>query len=228
MPSITAIAASHGLKVIEDCAQAHGSQFDGRAAGTWGDAAAFSFYPTKNLSAIGDGGAVVTNDTALAGRMRELRTYGWKKRYVSEAAGINTRLDEVQAAILRVKLRYFEGKNRRRREIAKSYHDTLASLPLRLPQPSERVQHAYHQFVVHHHDRDAIRRHLTDHHIDTAVLYPIPIHRQPAYEGRIVIDGDLEITERLARELFCLPIHPYLADADVERVTTVLRDWFNA
>jgi dTDP-4-amino-4,6-dideoxygalactose transaminase len=133
MPAIAAIAKQHGMKIIEDCAQAHGARIDGRAVGTWGDAAAFSFYPTKNLGALGDGGAVVSNDISLAEKMRELRAYGWRERYVSHRAGINTRLDELQAAILRVKLRDLDRANRRRSELAERYALELKDLPLRLP-----------------------------------------------------------------------------------------------
>ncbi len=137
MPAISALAQRYDLRVVEDCAQAHGAMIGGRMVGTWGDAAAFSFYPTKNLAALGDGGAVVTNDTALAERMRALRTYGWRERHRSEEPGMNTRLDEVQAAILRVQLPFLEKGNARRREIAQHYHDSLGQFPqLRLPQPS--------------------------------------------------------------------------------------------
>jgi dTDP-4-amino-4,6-dideoxygalactose transaminase len=228
LPAIAAIAKQHGLMLLEDCAQAHGATINGRAVGTWGDAAAFSFYPTKNLGALGDGGAVVTNDLSLADRMRELRMYGWKERYISERAGINTRLDELQAAILRVKLRYLERSNERRRELAKLYHRELQGLPVRLPQHREDVLHAYHQFVIEVPERDKLRVHLEALQIDTAVLYPVPIHLQPGYIGRVGVAGALPATERSARELLCLPMHPYLTDDDVGQVASAIQTWCNA
>ncbi len=149
MPAIVALAQRHNVRVIEDCAQAHGAMIGDRKTGTWGDAAAFSFYPTKNLAALGDGGAVVTNDEALAARLRALRTYGWKERYVSEEAGMNTRLDELQAAILRVRLRSLDAENARRSELARHYDHSLGKCSgLRLPQPAAEVRHVYHQYVI--------------------------------------------------------------------------------
>jgi dTDP-4-amino-4,6-dideoxygalactose transaminase len=227
MPAITAIAAEHRLKIIEDCAQAHGARLAGCAVGTWGDAAAFSFYPTKNLGALGDGGAVVTNDATVAERLCALRVYGWKERYISDTAGMNTRLDDLQAAILRVKLRHLNAANERRRAIAQHYHDSLADLPILLPPRDENVEHVYHQFVIRLAARDRLREHLQANEIDTAVLYPLPIHQQPAYRGRIAVAGDMSVTERAAGELLCLPIHPTLHGSDIERVTTAVRDFFH-
>jgi dTDP-3-amino-3,4,6-trideoxy-alpha-D-glucose transaminase len=228
LPTIAAIAEQHSLRLVEDCAQAHGARIDGRSVGTWGDAAAFSFYPTKNLGALGDGGAVVSNDLTLAERMRELRMYGWKERYISERPGINSRLDELQAAILRVKLRYLEQSNERRRELADLYHRELQDLPIRLPSPGENVRHVYHQFVIDAPQRDKLRAHLEALKIDTAVLYPVPIHLQPGYRGRIAVSGSLSVVERNARELLCLPMHPSLADDDVVRVAIAIRIWYNS
>ena len=227
MPAIVSIADAHRLKVVEDCAQAHGARIAGLAVGTWGDAAAFSFYPTKNLGALGDGGAVVTNDTQLAERLRELRVYGWKERYISESSGMNTRLDDLQAAILRVKLRHLESANARRRAIARRYHEALGDLPIILPPRDEKVEHVYHQFVIRLAARDRLRAHLQKQNIDTAVLYPIPIHQQPAYRGKIAVAGELPVTERAAQELLCLPVHPTLQDADVDRVAAAIRAWFD-
>ena len=227
MPAITAVASEHGLKVIEDCAQAHGASLSGRAVGTWGDAAAFSFYPTKNLGALGDAGAVVTNDSSTAERLRALRVYGWKERYISDSVGMNTRLDDLQAAILRVKLRHLDAATARRREIACEYHARFAELPILLPPRDESAEHVYHQFVIRLPERDRLREHLQANDIDTAVLYPLPIHAQPAYRGRIAVSGELSVTERAARELLCLPIHPTLDDSDIERVTAATRDFFH-
>ena len=227
LPAIARIASEHRLKIIEDCAQAHGARMAGRAVGTWGDAAAFSFYPTKNLGALGDGGAVATNDSGTAERLRALRVYGWKERYISDIVGMNTRLDDLQAAILRVKLRHLNTANERRRAIARRYHASLVNLPIVLPPRDENVEHVYHQFVIRLAERDRLREHLQAYDIDTAVLYPLPIHEQPAYRGRIAVAGDLAVTERAARELLCLPIHPTLDDSDIERVTLAIREFFH-
>ncbi|MGI9087867.1 MAG: DegT/DnrJ/EryC1/StrS family aminotransferase [Chthoniobacterales bacterium] len=229
MPAILAIARKHNLRVIEDCAQAHGATIGNRRVGTFGDAAAFSFYPTKNLGAFGDGGAVVTNDTALAEQLRALRTYGWKERYVSEEAGMNSRLDEMQAAILRVKLRYLEKENARRIEIAQRYQDSLGKISaLRLPALAVGSGHVYHQFVIRLSERDQLKEFLRARQIETVILYPVPIHLQPAYRNRIAISGALPVTEKASRELLCLPIHPWLEDVEVERVCDAIIEWSNA
>ena len=227
MPAILSIAREHDLRVIEDCAQAHGAMIADRKIGTWGDVAAFSFYPTKNLGALGDGGAVATNDPGLAAKLRELRVYGWKQRYISEQSGMNTRLDELQAAILRVKLPHLDTDNKRRRTIAQQYRVSLGDLPIVLPAPAEDVHHVYHQFVIRLADREGLRAHLQGEKIDTAVLYPLPIHQQPAYRDKIAIAGPLPVTETAAAELLCLPVHPGVTDEDVARVTAAIRAWFH-
>ncbi len=228
MPAILALALEHGLRVIEDCAQAHGATIGDRKVGTWGDAAAFSFYPTKNLAAFGDGGAVVTNDDSLGDRFRQLRIYGWKERYISERAGMNTRLDEVQAAILRVQLRFLESDNARRADIARQYHYSLGKFrELTLPAPHADERHVYHQYVIRLHGRDELREHLRRREIESAILYPLPIHLQPAYRERIATAGSLAVTEQAARELLCLPVHPWLTDGDVARVSNAIIDWLH-
>src|SRR5262249_55435303 len=160
MPAIMTIAERHGLKVIEDCAQSHGAALEGRKTGTWGHIAAFSFYPTKNLGALGDGGAVATNDRTLADRIRLLREYGWRERYVSDFAGLNSGLDELQAAVLRVKLRYLDEENARRRELARIYDGILTGTPVTIPIDSHRADHVYHQYVVRSDRRDDLRSFL--------------------------------------------------------------------
>lgn len=227
MQAITRIAREHRLIVIEDCAQSHGATLAGRNVGTWGDAAAFSFYPTKNLAALGDGGAVTTSQPAVGEALRELRMYGWKQRYISERAGMNTRLDDLQAAILRVRLRHLDRDNTRRREIAQQYDTALANASIALPRSSADVRHVFHQYVIRLRDREALQAHLAAQQIGTAVLYPLPIHQQPAYRGRIATAGELPVTERAARELLCLPMHPWLSNADVQRVTAAIIDWLN-
>ena len=169
----------------------------------------------------------MTNDSNTAEGLRALRVYGWKERYISDTVGMNTRLDDLQAAILRVKLRHLDATNGRRGAIARRYHDSLADLPIVLPSRDENVEHVYHQFVIRLRERDRLRDYLQAQAVDTAVLYPLPIHEQPAYQGRIATSGDLTVTERVARELLCLPIHPSLDDSDVEQVTTAIRAFFN-
>lgn len=228
MPAIVALAHKHGLRMIEDCAQAHGAMIGERNVGTWGEAAAFSFYPTKNLAALGDGGAVVTSDDSLAERLRALRVYGWHERYISEDAGMNTRLDEIQAAILRVQLRSLDAENARRAEIARHYDHSLGTIDgLQLPRRIPGVRHVFHQYVIRLEKRDELREHLRREEIGTAVLYPMPIHLQPAYRDRIATAGPLPVTERAAQELLCLPIHPWLEDAEIARVSSAIADWCN-
>jgi dTDP-4-amino-4,6-dideoxygalactose transaminase len=209
MPAIVELARRYSTTVIEDCAQSHGASIGNRKTGSFGSAAAFSFYPTKNLGALGDGGAIATDDRGLAERARLLREYGWKERYVSEIPGMNTRLDELQAAILRVKLRYLDPGNARRREIAAAYSAGLCL-------PIENAGHVHHQYVIRSRDRDALRSRLAASGIATLVHYPVPIHLQPAYAR--LEHGPLPETESAAREVLSLPIYPELPDVDVARV----------
>lgn len=239
MTAILAIARKYGMRVVEDCAQAHGAAIDVQPpagdrlttaakrglCGTYGDAAAFSFYPTKNLGAIGDGGAVVTNDSCVAERVRLLRQYGWRQRYVSDIPGGNSRLDEVQAAILRVKLQSLEGANARRRQIAKSYDRALADVRLTLPVGGQRVAHVYHQYVVRTPYRDALCAALRREDIGTLIHYPTPIHLQPAYQGRLPLCVPLAETESASREVLSLPMYPELTDEQVSKVCEVIHRW---
>ena len=218
MPRIMEIAASHRVIVIEDCAQSHGATITGRKTGSWGHLAAFSFYPTKNLGALGDGGAVVTDDSGLAERAQLLRQYGWRTRYISEMAGLNSRLDEVQAAILRVKLRYLDAENQRRQDIASRYDAAFSGTSLRLPVAHPNVSHAYHQYTVRSDRRDALQSRLKESGVGAAILYPQPVHLQPAYLGRVQTAGKLENTERVCAEILSLPIHPHLTDDEVGRI----------
>ncbi len=224
MRAIRDIARRYDLKVVEDCAQAHGATINGQKVGTFGDVAAFSFYPTKNLAALGDGGAIVTNDPGVAERVRLLREYGWRERYVSETAGFNSRLDEIQAAILRVKLKYLDEENGRRREIARIYDERLASTPLQLPRCQSGVEHVYHQYVARSVERDKLREHLRQQGIGALIHYPVPVHLQPAYKNRAPVHrGALPVTEEAARQILSLPMHPQLTDQQVARVCEVLR-----
>ena len=226
LPAILEIARQHGLRVIEDCAQAHGATLKGKTVGTSGDLAAFSFYPTKNLGALGDGGAVVTNDPALADKTRLLREYGWRERYVSRLQGMNSRLDEIQSAILRVKLRHLAADNTRRREIAQQYEQSLAATSLRLPRISAGAESVYHQYVIRTARRDDLKAHLQANGVGTLIHYPVPIHRQPAYAGRCFQSQQgLPHTEQAAGEILSLPIHPQLTDEHVGRVCEQLLRW---
>jgi dTDP-4-amino-4,6-dideoxygalactose transaminase len=226
MPAIMTIAERHGLKVIEDCAQSHGAALDGRKTGTWGHISAFSFYPTKNLGALGDGGAVVTNDRALADRLRLLREYGWREKYVSDFAGLNTRLDELQAAVLRVKLRYLEKENARRRELARSYDTILSTTPVTTPCGCQRADHVYHQYVVQSDRRDALRSFLKANGVGTLIHYPVPVHMQPAYQGCVVPNGAaLSHTETMCRLILSLPMHPQLTDTEAHEVGDLIVRW---
>lgn len=209
---VLAIARMHKLVVIEDCAQCHGAEYHGRRTGTWGDLACFSFYPTKNLGALGDGGAVVTNDAALAAKVRALREYGWTERYVSHLAGWNSRLDEMQAAILRVKLAHLEADNASRQRLAAAYDAALRGTALTLPVRRTGCAHVFHLYVVRSPQRDALQAHLKQHGVGALIHYPVPVHLQPAYRDRLAA-GALSETERAAREILSLPLYPELTEA---------------
>lgn len=225
MAAIGRFAARHNLLVIEDCAQAHGARVAGKRVGGFGSAAAFSFYPTKNLGAIGDAGAIVTNDPALAERLRTLRQYGWRTRYVSDEPGYNSRLDELQAAILRARLRHLSKGNMARRRIAAEYADRLADLPLALPGAAPAVDHTYHLFVIQSVQRDGLQQHLALSGIATAIHYPVPIHRQPAYTHLGYGPGTLPVTEVLADRILSLPLYPHMPAAHVEAVIRAVREF---
>jgi len=223
MDPILEIASANGLLVVEDCAQAHGSMYKSRKCGTLGDAAAFSFYPTKNLGAYGDGGAVVVNDSSLAKRLKMIRNYGEEKRYHHTIKGVNSRLDEIQAAILRVKLRYLDTFNDERRRLAGVYHAALANAPVVLPPEAPWAYHNYHLFVIRSPQRDALQKHLLDNEIQTLIHYPIPVHLQDGYRdifGRN--EGDFPITEKACDEVLSLPLYPGLSGEDIQKIAGVL------
>ncbi|HLF28174.1 MAG TPA: DegT/DnrJ/EryC1/StrS family aminotransferase [Anaerolineae bacterium] len=219
---ILAMAKRRNLKVIEDCAQAHGATYRGKRVGAWGDMAAFSFYPTKNLGAIGDGGFIATHAAPLAERARLLREYGWAERYVSAISGWNSRLDELQAAILRVKLRYLDTDNARRQALAALYAEVL---PVRIQKPIAPAsgEHVYHLYVIRHPERDRLAAYLREKGIGTGIHYPVPIHLQPAYRGRLGDAGSLPETERAAREILSLPMYPELSEEQVRQVAEAIR-----
>jgi dTDP-4-amino-4,6-dideoxygalactose transaminase len=219
------IARRHGLRVIEDAAQAHGASYKGQRVGTIGDLGCFSFYPSKNLGALGDGGLVTTNDSELAERLRMLRNGGQRARYDHQLLGINSRLDELQAAVLRVKLRYLDQWNKRRRHIAALYTALLGDSSVE--PPSERVdgEHVCHLYVVRCHDRAALQRHLTARGVQTAVHYPTPIHLQGAYRQLGIGPGSLPIAELATEEILSLPIYPELSDAKIRYVAQCVAEF---
>lgn len=214
---IVPLCRKHGVALIEDCAQAHGARLHGKRVGTFGDAATFSFYPTKNLGALGDGGAVAVPDPALGERIAALRQYGWHRHYVSDLVGINSRLDEVQAAILRVKLQYLDRQNTRRQSIASAYGAAL-SAGLAKPVIRPGAEHVFHLYVVRSSRRDAIQADLKGMGIGTGIHYPVPVHQQPAYAGRIRLFDGCRQTEAAAQSVFSLPLYPELTDDQVARV----------
>lgn len=225
MAPILALAKQYGLKVIEDCAQAHGAEIDGVKVGVWGDAAAFSFYPTKNLGAYGDGGAVVTNSSETAHRLMHLRQYGWNEHRNSLMPGFNSRLDELQAAILRVKLRHLARDNERRAAIARAYETSVDGSSILFPPLIEKTTHAFHLFVVECGDRESLRNAFHEHCIGTAIHYPLPVHQQTAYAGRIRGSDHLPHTESLYRRILTLPMYPELTDQQVKRICSTLQSW---
>lgn len=218
MDAINTIAKKHGLKVIEDAAQAHGALYKGRPVGSLGDAAGFSFYPGKNLGAIGDGGAVTTNDYSIAERIRILSNYGSQVKYHNVVKGYNSRLDELQAAFLRVKLRVLDEWNARRKAIANQYIRGLAATPLILPNVPEWADPVWHLFVVRCDQRDVLQSKLQQIGISTMIHYPIPPHLQPAYRELGYAKGDFALAEAIHKEVISLPIGPHIGEANTSRV----------
>jgi dTDP-4-amino-4,6-dideoxygalactose transaminase len=221
MEPVSAIARRHGLAVVEDCAQAHGATYRGRQAGSIGDVGCFSFYPTKNLGAFGDGGLCVTGDERLAESIRALRMYGFRGDRHAHVQGVNTRLDELQAAILRVKLAHFDRTLAERRELARRYRDGLAGTGYVLPPADDECVHAYHLFVVRTEERERVIDALAHAGIGCGVHYPEPVHRMEAY--RALAGTPLPHTEHAARRVLSLPLYPGLTAAEADRVVTVLR-----
>jgi dTDP-4-amino-4,6-dideoxygalactose transaminase len=227
---ILEIAQRHDLTVVEDCAQAHGAEYKGRRAGSFGRLACFSFYPTKNLGAYGDGGMVVTDDRALAQKVRLLRQYGWEKRYISSLRGLNSRLDEIQAAILRVKLRHLDEWNKARRARARLYDELLAGSGVTTPAEMGYGRHVYHLYVIrcpHRAYRDELKSYLAEHGVGTGVHYPVPIHLQEAYRDLGYRPGDFPVTEACADDALSLPIYPDLREDEVREISELVKDYNN-
>ena len=225
MDPILSVARNHNLFVVEDAAQAHGALYKGRRVGALGDVGCFSFYPSKNLGAFGDGGMVVTNNPAIAEKVRMLRHGGQKTRYDHQFLGINSRLDELQAAILRVKLSYLEKWNERRRHLAALYTALLSDSEVEPPIEMPYAKHVYYLYVVRCQDRDALQKHLAGQGVETVVHYPVPIHLQEAYRWLNLSQGSFPIAEHYARQVFSLPIYPELTDAQVRHIAGCIRNW---
>ncbi len=228
LPAIMRLADQYDLYVIEDCSQAHGAALNQRKVGTWGHCAAFSCYPTKNLGAIGDAGIIVTRDPKLAQECQRIRQYGWATRYVSDTAGMNSRLDAIQAAILRVKLKHLDADNGQRQAIALHYAQKLQDLPLQLPQSAPGALHVYHQFVLRVGQRDDMFDFLQASGVGVALHYPLPVHLQPAYQDRLPLaPAGLPVTERLRQEIISLPMHPFLSTDDIDSTELALINWYS-
>lgn len=226
MGDILQFAHQHDLRVIEDASQAHGARFRGAPVGSLSDAAGFSFYPTKNLGAFGDGGAIVTNDESLAQRLQVLRNYGSPHKHFNTVRGYNSRLDPLQAAFLRVRLQHLDEWNLRRQVLADLYLKELSGTPnLVLPTVPASVQPVWHQFVIRHRERDRLRDHLTNHGIETTIHYPIPPHLSEAYSDHTFRGGSLKRTEELAKTVMSLPMNPHLEPDQVRNVSRAIREF---
>ena len=223
MPELMAIAKEFNLLVLEDCAQAHGASIDGKKAGNWGDAAGFSFYPGKNLGALGDAGAVTTNDDELAKTVRAIRNYGSHKKYENLYAGINSRLDEIQAAMLRVKLGYLDQETERRQEIANRYRNEITNSLIQLPQWKKDEHHVFHLFVIQTKSRDKLQHYLIENNIQTVIHYPIPPHKQPAYAQWNSLS--LPLTEEIHQQVLSLPIDPTMTNSDISNVINAINEY---
>lgn len=223
---VLAVAKKHKLPVVEDTAQAHSAKYKGRMVGTFGEISCFSFYPGKNLGAVGEGGALVTNNAAFAARARSLREHGSTVRYYHDEVGFNYRMEGIQGAVLGVKLKHLDKWTAERRRVAHRYHELLASTPLQLPREADYAKSAYHLYVVRHARRDELKKHLEENKVGCALHYPLPLHLQKCYASLGHKAGDFPITEKAASECLSLPIYPELTDAQIQRVAEVIRQFF--
>jgi dTDP-4-amino-4,6-dideoxygalactose transaminase len=225
---LLAIARSHRLPLVEDAAQAHGAVYSGKRIGTFGVMSCFSFYPGKNLGACGEGGALVTNDSAFAARARSLREHGSTQRYYHDEVGYNYRMEGIQGAVLGVKLKHLEHWTKERRRVALRYHELLADTPLQLPHEAANAQSAWHLYVVRHPRRDELKKHLEVNHVGCALHYPVPLHLQKCYAALGYKPGDLPVAEKAASQCLSLPIFPEMTDAQIQRVANVIKSFFAA
>lgn len=225
---ITALAEARGIAVVEDCAQAIGATYEGQPVGGRGRIGCFSFYPTKNLGACGDGGMIVTSDEALNRKLRMLRVHGIERRYHHDLHGFNSRLDELQAAMLRVKLRHLADWNARRAAIAARYSAGFAGLPVEVPVTAGGNRHVFHVYAVLCDRRDALQQHLNDRGVSTIIYYPLPLHLQKVYADLGYREGDFPVAEATAKRILPLPIYPELMDEQVDYVVGAVREFFGA
>jgi dTDP-4-amino-4,6-dideoxygalactose transaminase len=221
MGPLLEIAQEHNLRLIEDACQAHGSEYCGKRVGSIGDVGCFSFYPSKNLGGYGDGGMITTSDKKLAEEFAKMRNYGQSSRYVHDFQGVNSRLDEIQAAILRVKLRKLDEWNERRRKNAKLYVELLSDAQVTIPIEREYAKHVYHLFVIKSQERNMLQQYLTKKEIQTLIHYPIPVHEQKAY----AIKENLPVTEELCDRILSLPIHPWLHEDEIRKVSACIAEY---
>lgn len=225
MDNILRIARKYNLIVIEDTCQAHGALYKGRKAGSIGDVGCFSFYPTKNLGAMGDGGIIVTSDESIAGCLFMLRNYGQTKRYYHKIKGFNSRLDELQAAILRVKLKYLDGWNTLRRNIAESYKKNICNKLISAPVEADFSYHAYHLFVIKCSKRNILQKYLLENGIETLIHYPVPVHMQEAYSDLGYSRGNFPVAESYADEILSLPLYPYIPEENLSYIVQVINQF---
>ena len=223
---ILEVCRRHKLPLVEDAAQAHGAKYHGRVVGTFGAISCYSFYPGKNLGACGEGGALVTNDDAFAARARSLREHGSTQRYYHDEVGFNYRMEGIQGGVLGVKLPHLDKWTQGRRRVAKKYHELLADTPLQLPREADFAESVYHLYVVRHPRRDDLKKHLEANKVGCALHYPLPLHLQKCYASLGYKAGDFPVTEKAARECLSLPIYPELTDDQIQRVATVIKDFF--
>jgi dTDP-4-amino-4,6-dideoxygalactose transaminase len=224
MDPITELAKKYGLYVIEDACQAHGSRYKNTVVGNIGDIGCFSFYPTKNLGAYGDAGIITTNNEELANNLKKMRNYGQSIRYYHDFVGVNSRLDEIQAAILRIKLRYLDEWNEKRRKLAKLYNNLLDNTDVVTPIEQEYAKHVYHLYVVRHKRRNELQQYLLNKGIETLIHYPIPVHLQDAYKT----NDKLPVTEKICGEILSLPLYPWLREYEVEQISENLKQYFRS
>lgn len=228
MKALSDLAAKHKLPLIEDMAQAIGSSFDSKKIGSWGEIACLSFYPTKNLGACGDAGAVLTSSAALAERVRSLRNHGAKIKYHHDEVAYNSRLDEIQAAILRLKLRHLDDWNKRRQSLAREYSAALAGLPITLPTEITGRQHVFHLYSIQSDRREALKTYLQEQGISAGLHYPIPLHLLPALQSLGHHEKDFPQSEQLARQTLSLPLYPFMTSDDIAYVAKAVRTFFNS
>lgn len=226
LDALLEIARKHKLPLVEDACQAHGAKYKGKIVGTFGQSACFSFYPAKNLGALGEGGALVTNDAKIAARAKSLREHGSTVRYHHDEVGFNYRMEGFQGAVLGVKQKYLAKWTERRRAIAKIYGDLLDETPLQLPREAAGCESAWHLYTVRHTRRDELKKFLEDRGIGSAIHYPLPLHLQKAYAQLGYKPGDLPVAEKASREVLSLPMYPELTDKQVQRVTDVVKEFF--